>query len=247
MSEEVDMVDETKKQNPRSPSKKRTTGTVKKKAAGKAAVKRSTVKKAARPKTTADRNRRLSAEGRRSEDKVMPGLLQNLQGVFDKIYKDNRDQDRARDLLVKDLNIHLQRSFKSMHRQLEEREKLLDRKLKGIDRSHTQELKRVKLLSVPLAVISLVAIVYLFYVVRVMEVAMSSMSQDMKQMTAYMETITDDTHALSFNTAMMVTKVDEMNSQMAAMNGSVYYLRGDMHQMTRSVSPAMTSFNRFMP
>jgi uncharacterized protein YoxC len=80
-----------------------------------------------------------------------------------------------------------------------------------------------------------------------MEVAMSSMSQDMRQMTAYMETITDDTHALSFNTAMMVTKVDEMNTQMAAMNGSVYYLRGDMHQMTRSVSPAMTSFNRFMP
>jgi hypothetical protein len=66
-------------------------------------------------------------------------------------------------------------------------------------------------------------------------------------MTAYMETITDDTHALSFNTAMMVTKVDEMNSQMAAMNGTVHYMRGDVAHMTRNVSPAMKSINRFMP
>lgn len=203
----------------------------------------------------AESNRRVtSSTGRRSEDKVLPGLLQNLQGVFDKIYHDNRDQDRARDNMARDFNVHLQRSFKSMHKELEERERLLDRKLKSIDSTNNLEIKRVKLMSVPLMILTVVAIVYLFYVVRVMETAMTSMSQDMRQMTQYMESITHDTNALSTNTQSMVNSVDNMNNEISdvnqnvnQLNTTVNNLRVDVHHMSRSVSPTMNSINRFMP
>ena len=224
-----------------------------------AAPKKKTAKKKAtkkaEPKRPAVKNKRMGGPaGRRSDDKVMPGLLQNLQGVFDKIHHDNRDQDRARDVMARDFNIHLQRSFKTMHKELEEREKILDRKLKSIDHLHSHEIKRVKLMSVPIMILTLVAIVYLFYVVRVMETAMSSMSHDMKQMTSYMSTITEDTHALSINTEAMVSSVDEMNTEIGSMNDSVSNLnttvnnmRVDVHHMTRTVAPTMKGINRFIP
>ena len=259
----------TKKTAARKTVEKKPTAPKKKAAKKSAAIKAET-------KRPAVKNKRMGgAAGRRSDDKIIPGLLQNLQGVFDKIYHDNRDQDRARDVMTRDLNIHLRRSFKTMHKELEEREKILDRKLKSIDHLHSHEIKRVKLMSVPIMMLTLVAIVYLFYVVRVMETAMSSMSQDMNQMTTYMETITQDTHALSINTAAMVsntqdmvsntgdmvTSVNEMNNEMKTMNTemrtmnqnisnlniTVNNLAVDVNHMTRTVGPAMKGINKFLP
>jgi uncharacterized protein YoxC len=192
--------------------------------------------------------------GRRTDDKVMPGLLENLHGVFDKIHHDKRDQDQARDNLAKDLSGHLQQAFNTMHEELEEREKLLEQKLKSIDSSHNFEMQRVKLLSIPLMILTVVAIVYLFYVVSVMETAMTSMSQDMRQMTGYMAAVTDNTHTLSANTGAMVDSVNAMNTEIGQMNGNVRNLTTtvnnmsiDVHQLSRSVSPAMQGVNRFMP
>lgn len=238
----------TKKTAARKTVEKKPTAPKKKAAKKSAAIKAET-------KRPAVKNKRMGgAAGRRSDDKIIPGLLQNLQGVFDKIYHDNRDQDRARDVMTRDLNIHLRRSFKTMHKELEEREKILDRKLKSIDHLHSHEIKRVKLMSVPIMMLTLVAIVYLFYVVRVMETAMSSMSQDMKQMTNYMSTITEDTRALSINTEAMVSSVNEMSTEIGAMNNNVSNLnttvnnmRVDVHHMTRTVAPTMKGINRFIP
>lgn len=225
------------------------------------ASKKKTTKKAATRRPAVKNQRMGGAAGRRSEDKVMPGLLQNLQGVFDKIHHDNHDQDQARDVMARDFNIQLQRSFKSMHKELEEREKILDRRLKSIDHTHNFEIKRFKLMSIPLMILTLIALFYLFYVVRVMEIAMSSMSQDMNQMTSYMEKITEDTHALSINTELMVSNtgamvssVDEMNAEIGAMNNNVSNLNNsvtnlsvDVHHMTRTVAPTMKGINRFIP
>ena len=226
----------------------------KKKAPKKKALKKTAAKKNETKRPSVKNKRMGGAAGRRSDDKVIPGLLQNLQGVFDKIYHDNRDQDRARDVMSRDFNINLRRSFKTMHKELEEREKLLDRKLKSIDHLHSNEIKRVKLMSVPIMMLTLVAIVYLFYVVRVMETAMSSMSQDMKQMTSYMSTITEDTRALSINTEAMVSSVNDMNTEIGSMNNNVRNLNTtvnnmsvDVHHMTRTVAPTMKGINRFIP
>ena len=154
-----------------------------------------TVKK--KKKKAPSRDRRQTIKGRRDNDKVMPGLLRNLQGVFDKIHSDNRERDRTQEQIAEEFAVHLQQTFKEMHSQLEEREQLLDTKLKSIDRTHNYQLKRVKLMSIPITLLSLVAVVYLFYVVRVMETAMTSMSQDMHQITAYMDMMSVNTNALT--------------------------------------------------
>ena len=220
----------------------------------KKAPKKTSINEAVSSKPEVKDKRAGDFAGRRRDDKVMPGLLQNLHGVFDKIHHDNRDQDRARDDMAKDLSGHLQQAFNTMHEELEEREKLLEHKLKSIDSSHNFEMQRVKLLSIPIMILTVVAIVYLFYVVSVMETAMTSMSQDMRQMTGYMAAVTENTHTLSANTGAMVTSVNNMNTELSQMNGNVNNLTTtvnnmsmDVHQLSRTVSPAMHNVNRFMP
>ena len=193
------------------------------------------------------KERRKTIKDRRDHDVIMPGLLRNLQGVFDKIHSDNNVRDRSQEQIAEEFAVHLQRTFEEMHSQLEEREQLLDTKLKSIDRTHSYQLKRVKLMSIPVTVLSLVAVVYLFYVVRVMETAMTSMSQDMHQITAYMDVMSVDTHAMSDNTGNMSSQMNAMNMNIHNMNATVNSMRYDVHNMSRTVSPAMSSLNRFMP
>lgn len=198
-------------------------------------------------KKAPSRDRRQTVKGRRNDDKIMPGLLRNLEGVFDKIHSDNRKRDRTQEQIAEDFAVQLQQTFKEMHSQLEEREQLLDAKLKSIDRTHNYQLKRFKLMSIPVTVLSVVAVVYLFYVVRVMETAMTSMSQDMHEITAYMDVMSVNTHALTENTAHISGQMAAMNRNIGNMNTTVNNLGYDVHNMARSVSPAMSSMNRFMP
>ncbi len=199
-------------------------------------------KKKALPK-----ERRKSIKDRRDHDKIMPGLLRNLEGVFDRIHEDNRHRDRTQEQIAEDFAVHLQRTFEEMHAQLEEREQLLDAKLKSIDRTHSYQLKRVKLMSIPVTLLSLIAVVYLFYVVRIMETSMTSMSEDMHQITAYMDTMSVNTHAMSGNTTSINSQLEAMNMNIGNMSANVNGLRYDVHTMSRTVSPAMSSLNRFMP
>jgi len=246
----------------KSPAKKKAT---KKRVAKKAAVKTSAEKTSTQPahdtastpagpaatpkqnnKTSAT-ERRKSIKDRRADDKIMPGLLKNLQGVFDKIHSDNRDRDRTQQQTAEEFAVHMQNAFNEMHSQLEEREQLLDAKLKGMDRTQNYQLRRVKIMSIPVVMFSLIAVVYLFYVVRVMEMSMTSMSKDMHQITAYMDVISADTHAMTLNTANMNSQMAAMNTNVHNMNTTVNHMRHDVYNMSRTVSPAMSSISRFMP
>ncbi len=230
----------------------------KKTAAKKTGSKKDTANKAvpkkAPAKKTVKNDKRTGTTGRRDNDRVMPGLLKNLQGVFDKIYSDNTVRDRDHDKLADEFTTHMQKAFLEMHKQIEEREHLLETRLKSIDRTHRYQLQRVKWLSIPVTLLSVIAIVYLFSVVRVMERSMTSMSGNMHQMTSYMEVITGDTSELSANTANMTQHIGSMNNQMGSLNTNVAHMTGtvnnlmvDVHQMSRAVSPTMQGINRFIP
>jgi len=237
----------TRKAATNAASKKSVKKTASKASSGAASANAASSAKAPPKKKAAPRERRKTIKDRRDHDKIMPGLLRNLQGVFDRIHEDNRHRDRTQEQIAEDFAVHLQRTFEEMHSQLEEREQLLDAKLKSIDRTHNYQLKRVKLMSIPVTLLSLVAVVYLFYVVRVMETAMTSMSMDMHQITAYMDTMSADTHAMSGNTTNMNSQMEAMNRNIGNMNATVNGMRYDVHNMSRTVSPAMSSMNRFMP
>jgi hypothetical protein len=208
---------------------------------------------ATKPKKTKN-DKRSKVAGRRADDKVMPVLLKNLQDVFDKIYSDNTIRDSSHNQLAEEFNTNMQRAFLEMHKQNEERENLLETRLESIDRTHKHQLTGVKILSIPVTLLSIIAIVYLFYVVRVMETSMSSMSGDMHVMNAYMETMAANTTALSVNTDKihgttfdMAQSVSSMDAQMTTLNKDVDNMMIDLHYMSRSVTPAMQGINRFMP
>jgi hypothetical protein len=205
-----------------------------------------------RKKTKNEKRTRVA--GRRADDKVMPGLLKNLQGVFDKIYSDNTIRDSSHNQLSKEFTTNMQLTFLELHKQIEERENLLETRLESIDRAHKNQLLGVKILSVPVTLLAVIAIVYLFYVVRVMETSMTSMSGDMHIMNTYMETMTSNTTALSVNTDKiygstfdMAQSVSSMDDQMTTLNKDVGIMMIDLHYMSGSVAPAMQGINRFMP
>jgi hypothetical protein len=209
---------------------------------------------AAIKRTKTKNEKRTSIAGRRADDKVMPVLLKNLQGVFDKIYSDNKLRDSSHSQLAEEFNTNMQRAFLEMHKQNEERENLLETRLESIDRTHKHQLTGVKILSIPVTLLSIIAIVYLFYVVRVMETSMSSMSGDMHVMNAYMETMAANTTALSVNTDKiygttfdLTQSVSSMDTQMTTLNKDIGNMMIDLHYMTGSVAPAMQGINRFMP
>ena len=213
----------------------------KKVAANKAAPKKSINAKSDKATNTSSvKEKRTTTSGRRGNDQVMTGLLKNLQGVFDKIYSDNTKRDHAHDKLAEEFTSHMQKAFLEMHTQIEERERLLETQLKSVDLTHKHQMQGVKILSIPVTLLSIVAIVYLFYVVRIMETSITSMSGDMHIMTTYMETITADTTALSTNVATM-------NTSMNGLNTNVGNMMMDVNQMSRSVTPAMRGINRFVP
>ena len=209
---------------------------------------------ATKKRTRTKNDKRTGNAGRRADENVMQGLLNNLQGVFDKIYSDNTVRDHSHKQLAEEFNTQMQRTFLEMHKQNEERDNLLETRLESIDRTNKNQLLGVKILSVPITLLSIIAIVYLFYVVRVMETSMSSMSGDMHMMNAFIETMTENTTALSVNTEKiysttfdMTQSVGSMDTQMTTLNKDVNNMMIDLHYMSRSVTPAMQGINRFMP
>ena len=115
------------------------------------------------------------------ETRVLPGLLQSLQSVFDKIHKDTQTREDHQDKIIEEFSDKLTYAFEETHREAKEREKLLQEKLEAIEREQTYKIQRIKLFSLPGTLIAVAALIYLFYVVHVMERSMNSMSADMHQ------------------------------------------------------------------
>ena len=184
-----------------------------------------------------------------SASKLLPGLMHGLQAVFDKIHKDNRERGLSQEKIIEEFTTSLNHAFEQAHAEAKEREKLLDEKLETIEKEQSYKIQRIKLFSLPGALIAAAALIYLFYVVHIMERSMTSMSSDMGYMRGYIATISLDTRTMSDGVVFMNNQMTEMNvnmsqidQQMAAMNGSmknidtqVSGMNGNMHHLNRSV------------
>ncbi|MCU7808480.1 MAG: hypothetical protein KZQ73_11525, partial [Candidatus Thiodiazotropha sp. (ex Semelilucina semeliformis)] len=143
----------------------------------------------------------------------------------------------------------------------QEREKLLQEKLETIEREQTYRIQRIKLFSLPGTVIAIAALIYLFYVVNVMERSMTSMSADMHQIQGHIAAIGNDTNQMSGGVVEMNqqmaqmngnmeninTNVNGMNNNMSHLNRSVGVMTNDVGAMSHTVSPVMGNMRKFMP
>jgi methyl-accepting chemotaxis protein len=240
-----------------------------------------TKKRAKKTATSATAKKRAAPPSARQrtepspESRVLPGLMQSLQSVFDKIHKDNQVRDDHQDKVIEEFSERLSQAFEQTHRAAKEREKLLQEKLRAMEREQTYRIQRIKLFSLPGTIIAVAALTYLFYVVHVMERSMNSMSADMHQIEGHIAAIGQDTGQMSGGVVVMnqqmgqindniqqfEQRMGDMNSSMKNINSNVQGMNGTMHHLNRNVgvmandvgamshtvSPVMNGMRKFMP
>ncbi|MBV2091983.1 MAG: hypothetical protein KUF72_13965 [Candidatus Thiodiazotropha sp. (ex Ctena orbiculata)] len=241
------------------------TSTTKKKAAPKAksaaaSRKKSTAKKSPSAQQSKAANQDKGTKSA-TENRVLPGLMQGLQSVFDKIHKDNQIREDHHEKIIEEFSDRLTTAFQQTHAEAEEREKLLQERLEAIEKEQTYKIQRIKLFSLPGTVIAVAALIYLFYVVHVMESSMTSMSADMNRIQGHIASIGQDTASMSSgvnnmnknitelngNMSSMTSQVKGMNSNMGHLNRNVGVMTHDVGNMSHTVSPVMNGMRNFMP
>jgi len=220
--------------------------------------KKTTTKKRVKKKAAPAAARQTEAK---TENRVLPGLMQSLQSVFDKIHKDNQLRDDNQEKFVEEFSQRLSRAFEQTHKEAKEREKLLQDKLDAIEREQSYKIQRIKLFSLPGTLIAIAALIYLFYVVHVMERSMNSMSADMHQIQVHIADIGSDTAQMSNGVVVMNQQMAQINGNMEHINTNVKGMNGNMHHLNRNVgvmtndvgamshtvSPVMNNMHKFMP
>jgi len=161
---------------------------------------------------------------RQSRDKQLSQLFDGLDTAFSRADSINTDREDHSAASIKKLTDSIMRDHEATMKEVQEQEALADKKLGYLHQIQQQQSERNKWIAIPGSIMAVVAVIYMFYVVTIMENAMSSMSNDMQHITSSvnnmsgrMDTISQDTRALSVHTGQMNRVMN--NSVAPAMNG----------------------------
>jgi len=167
---------------------------------------------------------------RLSRDKQLSKLFDGLNTAFERVDSINNTRDDQSTASIRKLTDSIMRDHEATMKEVQEQEALADKKLGYLHQVQQQESKRNQWIAIPGSIMAVVAVIYMFYVVTIMEKAMSSMSNDMQHITVSvsnmsgrMDTISQDTRALNVHTGQM------------------------NRVMNNSVAPAMNDMNNMMP
>lgn len=179
-------------------------------------------------------------EQAREHDKEMTTLYQSLHNAFGKI-KDGNSKSEERNLSIyKSLSDSIMMDHEQTLKEVHEQEKLQDKKLKNMDKVQQQRTSRNRLIAVPGVIIAIIGIFYMFYVVSIMEIAMTSMSQDMHKVQLSVGNMSDKIDTISQDTTAM-------NSNIRQLNINTNQMSRDLNVMTNNVAPAMKGMRDVMP
>lgn len=167
---------------------------------------------------------------RQSRDKQLSQLFEGLDTAFSRVDAINNDREDLSTASIKKLTDSIMRDHEATMKEVQEQEALADKKLGYLHQVQQQQSERNKWIAIPGSIMAVVAVIYMFYVVTIMENAMSSMSNDMQHITVSvnnmsgrMDTISQDTRALNIHTGQM------------------------NRVMNNSIAPAMNGMNNMMP
>jgi len=173
-------------------------------------------------------------------EKEMTGLYQSLKNVFGKIKDNNVEKEELNLNIFKSLSDSMSKGHDHTLIEIQEQGKLQDKKIELMTTMLEQRTKRNRWIAIPGVILAVTGIFYMFYVVNVMESAMTSMSQDMHliqmsvgDMSGKIATISQDTTA--------------MNRNIQQLNGNILQVSRDLNVMTRNVAPAMQGMRNMMP
>lgn len=173
-------------------------------------------------------------------DKEMTGLYQSLKNVFGKIKENNSEKEELNLNIFKSLSDSITKDHDQTLIEIQEQGKVQDKKIELMTTMLEQRTKRNRLIAVPGVILAITGIVYMFYVVNIMESAMTSMSQDMHLIQMSVGDMSGRIDTISQNTTAM-------NSNIQQLNGNILQVSKDLNVMTRNVAPAMQGMRNMMP
>ena len=196
-------------------------------------AKKAAPKKAAKPAT--ENSKTLSSiqsmleemkNERASRDKQLSALFDGLDTAFNKLNTASSERENISTQTINKLTDSIMLEHETALKKLQEQEVLADKKLGYLTELQQQQSDRNKWIAIPGIILGVFAVIYMFYLVSVMETAMTSMSKDMRYITTSVETISHDARALNVNMGQMTR---------------------DMNIMTHNVAPAMNGMRNAMP
>ena len=101
--------------------------------------------------------------------KEMAGLYQSLQGAFTQIKDNSIDKDNATTSMFRNLSDSMMKDHEHTLVEINEQSKLQDKKIEYMTSMLEQRTRRNRLIAVPGFVLAIIGVVYMFYVVSVME------------------------------------------------------------------------------
>ncbi len=131
----------------------------------------------------------------------------------------------------------LEQIFEQLHQDFDERERMLDKKLQAIEAMQVRETRMLKWFSIPLAVIAMVGLSYLFYIAYSMQHSVADMSKNMAVMSGDISSMTQNTRDMTANMSQMTDSMYAMNNSMAYMTRDVSVMSRSVGSMSRSVAP----------
>lgn len=186
--------------------------------------------------TLSNRSSELEVE----HEKEMTGLHHSLQNVFGKLKDSNEKREDSNLSVLKNLSDTIMKDHEKTLKETLEQEKLQDKKIQYMDKLLEQRTGRNRLIAIPGVIIALTGVVYMFYVVNIMESAMTNMSQDMHLIQLSVGNMSEKVGSISQDTTVMNRNMEQLSNNTGQMSN-------DLNVLTRNVAPAMKGMRDIMP
>ena len=185
----------------------------------------------------------LASNARKQDEehqKEMTGLYQSLQTTFGKIKDSSVENEEFNQTIFKSLSDSMMNDHELTLKEINAQGKLQDKKIEYMTKMLEQRTRRNRLIAIPGILIAIVSVVYMFYVVTVMETAMTDMSSNMRLMQS-------DVSSMSGNMGTMSQDTAAINENMKHLNGNMGQVSQDLNVLTHNVAPAMKGMRNVMP
>ncbi len=173
-----------------------------------------------------------------------PSLFRRVAGRLRKPWRGQSKRSDHVHAHERDIHHRLEIAFEALHREFDNREKELEKKLAKAKVSYEQKLRRTRWLMVPIGLIAVISLVYLFYMVQLMGSAMTSISSNITTMNSSvssmnqnMAAMSSDTRSMAYNIQRMDQSMGYLNYNVGAMNQSLGAMNQNVAAMNHSIAP----------
>lgn len=178
-----------------------------------------------------------------AQEEKLAQLLKGLEDTFKRMQGDSQNRDQANTSIFEKVSESIVLSSEESRKEFEELERLQVKRLEAERRAYDHSVAKARWMAIPGAILGVIAVIYMFHTVNVMEDALTSMSKDMALMRTDMRTMTASVGDMS----TQVASLPEISDKMNVMAGQMGQMTRDVNVLTHNVSPAMAGVRQMMP